>query len=208
MASQKSLSHWHFPPFEEFCRAALGCANVIWPLAKFLPDLLLLPALQMQVHRLQRDFSGPSKPIPEDLSAATKETRGESLKNRLHLNCAVLINPAARFDVDLFSCRQGDFKHVSIFVQPKNSLGFGTRERINDRLAREPARRERTGAGSWCVSNCTIQNRNRAPTFVSSDHATVVPYGSMLNEAYGLKNGVNIKPGRVSAFVSNCRTQS
>ena len=35
---------------------------------------------------------------------------------------AVLVNPAARFDVNRLAGRERDFKHIAVAVQPENAL--------------------------------------------------------------------------------------
>ncbi len=63
------------------------------------------------------------------LPGAGKKSRGEFLEHRLHLHGAVLVNPAARLDVNLLARRERHFKHVAEAVQPQDAFASPGRKR-------------------------------------------------------------------------------
>lgn len=84
--------------------------------------LRLLAAFHVVIHELQRNLSWAGKAIPANLTRAGKDARRKFLKHRLHLHGAILVNPAARCDVNGFAGPEGDFKHVSVAVQPQDAF--------------------------------------------------------------------------------------
>ena len=83
---------------------------------------VLLAALHVKIHGLQCDFPRSGEAVPANLPRARKDSCGEFLKHRLHLHGAVLVNPAAWFDVNRFTRREGNLKHVAEAMQPMVKL--------------------------------------------------------------------------------------
>src|SRR5271170_2081280 len=73
---------------------------------------------QRQVHGLQADPSRSRETIPENLARAGKQTLRKALKNRLHRDRAVLVNPAAGFNVNLLPGFEFHFKNIAVTVKP------------------------------------------------------------------------------------------
>jgi len=90
-------------------------------------------AFHVVIHGLERDFSWPGKPIPADLTGAGENSCGELLKHGLHLNSAILVDPAARLNIDSLARRERDLKDVAITVKPENAFLGGAGKRIDEK---------------------------------------------------------------------------
>src|SRR5690349_12757352 len=86
----------------------------------------------MIIHRLQRNFAWASETIPTNLPSAGEDSGRKFLKQRLHLDCLIFVDPAAGFDIDGFAWPKRHFEYISVTVEPKNAFLRGTRERVDE----------------------------------------------------------------------------
>ena len=86
---------------------------------------MLFAAFHVEIHGLQGYFARAGEPVPNNVPGAGEKSRREFLEHGLHLHGAVLVNPAARLDVNLFARRERHFKHVAEAVQPQDALALG-----------------------------------------------------------------------------------
>src|SRR3984957_18454320 len=87
------------------------------------------------VHRLDADATGAGETVPEDVASAGEEAGREALELGLHLDRVVLVNPAARLDVQLLSRGQFHGEHVAVAVEPDDPLALGRGERVDEESA-------------------------------------------------------------------------
>ena len=66
------------------------------------------------------------------MAGAGKKAGGQPLQHRFHLHRALLVDPAARFDVDGLAGRERDFKHIAKTVQPEDAFPAGTGKSVNE----------------------------------------------------------------------------
>jgi hypothetical protein len=78
----------------------------------------------VDIHGLDSHSSRTGKTVPHDLSRAGKQSGGEPLKLRIHLDRAVFVDPAAGLDVNLFAGPERDFKNVSVSVDPNDAFAI------------------------------------------------------------------------------------
>lgn len=93
------------------------------------------PAVHVEIHGLQGDFARAGEAVPHNLPAAGEQSRREPLEHRLHLHGAVLVNPAARLDVDLLARREGHFKDVAEAVQPEDAFARRAGEGVDEKAS-------------------------------------------------------------------------
>src|SRR5208283_2050182 len=72
------------------------------------------------------------KSVPHQVAGAGKQPRRQLLELRLHLHCGVLVHPAARLNVDLFSGSQSHLKNISIAVHPHNTVALKRAKMIDE----------------------------------------------------------------------------
>src|SRR4029079_7388271 len=80
-------------------------------------------AAVVDVHRLQRHLPRAGEAIHEEAEAA-EEAGGEALGGGLHLHMRVLVEPAARLDVDLLVRRELLLEDVAVAVQPEHAVAL------------------------------------------------------------------------------------
>src|SRR5215472_16331684 len=82
----------------------------------------LFSALHVEIHGLQGDFPRPREAVPTYLTATSEKSCREFLEHCLHLNATVFVDPAARFNVNLFSSPKSYFENVAEAMQPEDAF--------------------------------------------------------------------------------------
>src|ERR1051325_7149268 len=85
-------------------------------------------------HRLDGDLARAGEAIHEEAESA-EEAGGQSLGSRFHPHVRVLVEPAARLDVDLLVRGEHLLEHVAVAVQPQDPAAVPRVEAVDEEAA-------------------------------------------------------------------------
>src|SRR5207302_4711895 len=100
----------------------------------------------VDVHRLQAEPPRSEEAIEDELARAGEDTRAETHDLDLHPDRRVLIEPAARLDVDGFVGTERDLEDVPVALQEHHSFVLLGGEAIDETCRRCCLKRPGTGA--------------------------------------------------------------
>src|SRR5579871_3697560 len=86
----------------------------------------------MDIHRLEANPARSSETIPHQLARTGEDAGFEALHHRLHLDGPILVDPAARLDVDLLPGAEHRLEHIAVPMDPDDPLPLCAGEGIDE----------------------------------------------------------------------------
>src|SRR5580698_1899627 len=76
----------------------------------------------VDIHRLDADPARPGEAVDHQVEAGPEDAGGDAVDDGVHPHRGLLVEPAARLDVDGLARRQRLLEHVAVAVQPQDAV--------------------------------------------------------------------------------------